>query len=295
MSALQNTLTFTNASDAQFRAWAQGIHDRLAAAGFVQTADTGQIDLSTVTAPALATTPQGYEIWRFDDALQATAPIYFKIEYGSGVSLATNPGIWLTFGTGSDGSGGISGPASTRQAITWTAYATNPLDCYWSYDTGRFACSLGVGGTGASTSNCTFFAFERTKDASGNDTSTGLLVLWKLIAGGGTNVWGHMFWDRTIGQLNSQTVWYCFGQVGATGKNGTQVAVYPVFMTNNGPFLNPCLNALGYHNGDITAKSAVSFSMYGQSHTYMPIGSGSFAGTNLVQLATGATMMMRYD
>lgn len=294
LNGVTTTLTPTNASDAQFRAWGKGISDKLAAAGMVQTSDTGQINWTTVTAPAAISTPQGYEIWRFDDSLQATAPVYFKIEYGSGVSAAANLGIWFTFGTGSDGAGSLTGNLSTRQTLTSTAYATNALDCFWSGSAGHFCAALFCGGTGASSSNCQFFAFERTKDASGADTDQGVLIVWKLLAGGGTNAFGQVFWDRVLGQQSSESFLNTVMPSGTTGKNGTQVAVYPI-LHSNGPFLNPGINALAYFNADIVAKGAVTFTIYGVSHTYMPIGTGSFTGGGINNRASGPTLMTRYD
>src|SRR5262245_52043536 len=107
------TLILANDTDAHFRAWPQWIHDKLSAAGWVQTSDTGQIDLTTVVKPAAVSTSQGYEIWRMADSLQATFPVFMKLEYGSGASSANNPQIWITLGTGSNGSGTLTGNTTT--------------------------------------------------------------------------------------------------------------------------------------------------------------------------------------
>lgn len=95
----------SSSSDAEFRKWAQGIHDALAACGLVQTADTGQVNLATATVPAAGA--YTYEVWRFNDALQATKPIFLKVEYGS-ISTA-RPSVRLTVGSGSSGAGAING------------------------------------------------------------------------------------------------------------------------------------------------------------------------------------------
>jgi hypothetical protein len=294
LNGVTNTLTPTNASDATFRAWGSGIAAKLAAAGLVQTADTGQINWTTVLTPAAVSTAQGYEIWRLDDALHATAPIYIKIEYGSGITSAANPGLWFTFGTGSNGAGTLTGPISTRRTLTSTAYATNALDCYWSGSTSHFCAALFVGGTGASTSNCQFFAFERTKDSNGDDTNQGLLVVWKTVAGTGTTAFQQVFWDRTLGTQSDETSLGTLMQSGATAKNGTQVGVFPIFHSN-GPFLNPGINTLAYHNADIVAKGAVTFTIYGVSHTFMPIGTTSYAGASINGRSSAPSLMTRYD
>lgn len=97
-------------TDAIFRTWGKGLSDAIQAVGLVKTADTGQINWLTVSAP---TTNQirGYEIFRFNDALQATSPIFIKISYGSGiygVGPTNCPHIKTEVGKGSDGSGNLT-------------------------------------------------------------------------------------------------------------------------------------------------------------------------------------------
>lgn len=110
-----NTISHDITTDAGFRAWGQMVHDGFLAVGLVNTADTGQIDLRTVATPGTNGTFAGYEIWRFDDADQATEPIYFKFEYGRG-GLASNPNYRITVGTGSNGSGTISNASAALTA-----------------------------------------------------------------------------------------------------------------------------------------------------------------------------------
>lgn len=98
-------------TDAIFRTWGKGLSDAIQAVGLVKTADTGQIDWLTVLAPTTPDQICGYEIFRFNDALQATSPIFIKISYGSGaygVSATTCPYIKTAVGKGSDGSGNLT-------------------------------------------------------------------------------------------------------------------------------------------------------------------------------------------
>lgn len=54
----------------RFREWGASIGNALTTLGWVKTADTGQIDWSTVAAPTAVNTIMGWEIFRMDDALQ---------------------------------------------------------------------------------------------------------------------------------------------------------------------------------------------------------------------------------
>lgn len=293
MSTATANLTPTNATDAQFRAWGSAISAQFTARGLVQKGDTGQINWTTVLTPAAANTAQGYEIWGFNDLLQSTAPIYFKIEYGSGTSAA-NPGIWFTFGTNTDGAGTMTGPISTRQQLVSTAYATNSLACYFSGDTNRIQMALFVSGTGATTSQSHLWSIERTKDGSGNDTDLGLLVVWKTT----TSAVGQLFWNRSTGTPSngSEAGWTCISNTGTTGKNGVQVAVYPLFLNNAGIFVNPPLGILTYLNADIVAFGAITFSIYGANHVYMPLSNTTFSVSNMLYRTTGSPApMMRYE
>ncbi len=80
-------------------AWLQGMLD----AGFVQTADTGQVDPETVEID----TGVQYAVFRFDDDLQATAPIFFKV--GFETSSSSRKALSLSVGKSTNGAGTLAG------------------------------------------------------------------------------------------------------------------------------------------------------------------------------------------
>lgn len=166
-------------SGTAIRAWAQKVHDALVAVGMVQTSDTGQINLATVTAPSAAATAAGYEIWRFNDALQATAPVFFKLEYGSG-SAAANPQLWITVGKGSDGAGNITGTLfSRRSGISGGTTNGNPAGTGTGYASSGAGCCLALlpfaeGFTGIRQPG---FILERSRDDLGNATASALVLV----------------------------------------------------------------------------------------------------------------------
>src|SRR3954454_12687471 len=87
--------------DATFRTWGSGVAAQIAAMGLVQTSDTGQINWTTVTRLAINTSA-GYEVWRFNDALQSTKPVFIRLDYGI-AGVADRPRIIARVGTATDG------------------------------------------------------------------------------------------------------------------------------------------------------------------------------------------------
>ena len=118
---MATTTTSTSAeyctNDATFRAIGSVIGPAILAVNLIQTSDTGQINWTSVTKPTTITTVAGYEMFRFHDSLQSTSPVYIKIEYGIGSYSTTYFGLWITVGTGTNGSGTLTGNISNRFAL----------------------------------------------------------------------------------------------------------------------------------------------------------------------------------
>lgn len=153
-------------SDATFRAHGLELSTAMTATGFFpKTADTGQIDWATVTRPGTSAVA-GYEIRYLNDSLHGTAPIVAKIEWATGTN-ATTPVMFLTVGTGSNGSGTITGIWKNRTQIgagsgTPISYVIN----YPSYITagpGYFGFVFKMGAS-ATTANAGTIVIKRTTD-----------------------------------------------------------------------------------------------------------------------------------
>lgn len=115
MTTASTNTTISHASNAAFQAWVTELVTMIfTTLGLTQTTDTGQINPATVTIPA-TNTSAGYVIGRFNDTAQSTSPLFFKLEFGTGGSTGI-PAIWITIGTGSNGSGTLSGVVGTRVA-----------------------------------------------------------------------------------------------------------------------------------------------------------------------------------
>jgi len=143
-----------HSSDATFRSWGLALSTAIAAVitagGFLQqTSDTGQINWATVTRPGVSTAA-GYEIYKFTDTLSGSAPIYFKLEYGTG-SSSTSPQLWITVGTGSNGSGTITGTGTIARSAALNNAApsstVNNFPTYVSSVDGFFGIAFKLGAT----------------------------------------------------------------------------------------------------------------------------------------------------
>jgi hypothetical protein len=296
------SIFFANDTDAHFRAWAQEIHDALTAFGWVNTTDTGQINLATVLHPTVVNTAQGYEIWRMNDSLQTSFPVYLKIEYGSG-TLANSPAVWITLGTGSNGSGTLTGNLTTRQQSGGIGDTARANAYYSSGSSSRFAMAWGADAGATGQDRFLYLGIERLKNADGTDANDG--AFWCKVGG-----------DTTTGLFRSQVQLFS-GSVPPQENNGilfpcNQTTLSLIFggtsytlpMYPQGFYpRNPAMNFIGYLNPDFTREVAVSLTVYGASHTYMPLGAatnnfaygsaGSFNAT--VQGTAAPRAMMRYE
>src|SRR5690606_28723324 len=120
-----STFTFQSAPDisssAAFRKWVQGIHDSFITCGWVQTSDTGQLDIASATVSGTQNTASGYLIYRLDDDLQGVAPVFVKFEPGRGAHATNNvPTAWFTVGQATDGAGALSSVILPRTATSPT-------------------------------------------------------------------------------------------------------------------------------------------------------------------------------
>lgn len=164
-----------HSSDATFRTWGLALSTAIGSVGMVQTADTGQIDWTTVTRPAI-NTAAGYEIWRFDDTQQGAAPIFIKLEFGTG-TVATYPQMWATAGTGTDGAGNITGVGTTRTTMVVAGALASTVTNYETYvcaTEGAFWFSWKIGSLANQPRCC--FSIHRSTDATGQPNSDGFSV-----------------------------------------------------------------------------------------------------------------------
>ena len=182
-TAVLNVPFHSTTNDA-LRIWGRAVSDGFVAVGMVKTSDTGQIDWDTAIAPNSANRVVGYEMFRFNDALQDSAPIFLKIEYGDG-SYAGNPAFWITICRRTDGAGGaVDILAPRRRSDSATSLnqsgATVPTSIepiYISSDGSSLCFSARIGATMNLSFRSPAFVIDRSRDATGNPTAAGGAII----------------------------------------------------------------------------------------------------------------------
>lgn len=161
-----------NTNTAELRQWAGDLSAALTTVGLPKTADTGQINTSTITWSATINFNYGYEIRYLNDSLHGTKPCYIKIEYANG-GLNSRTNIIITCGTGTDGAGNISGVMFTRNtSVTYqSTIGGGSWPTYLCVREGYFMIAWLRGAY--SGSGMMFFAITRTCDSSGTPTTDG--------------------------------------------------------------------------------------------------------------------------
>jgi hypothetical protein len=293
MTTASTNTVIDHTSDAGFRTWGNELMTMLITTlGLTQTADTGQLafPMTATTRPG-TNTAAGYYILRFNDTLQATTPIYIKIELGTAASAAV-PNIWLTVGTGSNGSGTISG-ASTRVAC---GYSSGPLSTVTNY-TSR-ACYNATQGTlwinwkqTASIASACMFDFHvcRSVDNTGAPTSTAIGFQGQsTTATAGSNNGGPWQWynasstawlgpANTGGQVWNNWAYVPYSAAGTIFSTivGTAGQVFPVFQyapTASAPAHGVTNQQALCYNAEIGIGSTVSLTILGSTTlTYIGI------------------------
>ena len=262
MALASFSIAMTNATDAQFRAWGRAISDSLQAVGIVKTADSGQIDWETVAAPTASNTKMGYEIYRFNDTLQSTAPVFIKLSFGAGAS-SSYPSLWISVGTGSDGSGTLTGEILTEKQNYASATATATTH-YVSGSSNRFVIAL----QGSSSNYQIVLTVERTHNSSGSDTSNGVMV--NRIAYSVDSQHYLLFSDSSVVTVPKIS---CLTPVGLSGAKSPDINLYPVrfFTPGEGPVSN-CL--VGYIYGDFASNASYTVSVFGIDRTFRTVQAG---------------------
>ena len=294
-----NTASLTTSAtitDVQFRAIIDFIKDVLQSGGCLLVADSGDLDSSTITWPGANNTAAGYEIRRFSDAMQATDPVFFKIEYGRGAGTG-NFSIWLTMGTGSDGAGTITGSKKARTQYNMTT-AASTKSCWCSAGTNRFCFNIGQ----ASATDGGFMGLERTIDVAKAVTNRGLMQVWRTA---GTSFSSHFINYQGTSPAAEDGSGYGGGCLPPSAQTtglygGGDTSIYPFFVFGVGETLVPTTLVVGVFSGDFTTNNQYPMNLVGANQNMIVLDKAGAWGANrggsgVGPTATNFTIAMRYD
>jgi hypothetical protein len=261
--------------DATFRAWGSGIAAQISAMGLVQTSDTGQINWATVARPAINSLA-GYEMWRFNDALQATKPVFIRLDYRI-ASVADRPALQPRVGTATDGAGTLTGQVGALfspllSGVSKTAGVVLPSFC--SGNSSRLNLFTYVDPAGGNAAWGWMLWVERTKTDLGVNTGDGIAI-----------------WVGSANQVNFQAIPFAGAIPAAYGRNpaislasgqgqvssvGPNVAFSPTIVCLGKPLF---ASWVAYMAADIPKLMPISIDHLGAVHTMMPLGDTAWAAS----------------
>lgn len=264
------TLTNNMSTNAHLQANAQFIEDLLVTTGgWVQVTQTGETAPGSLVKSGSANTKSGFRVYRMNDSLQATAPLYMRLDFGTGTS-ASIFGVWVSLSSSINGSGTPSG------TVYWTDVATTQptLVSAATALTGTVD-SRGAAGTGwavwrlfdnnSSSAVHMQMSIERTKDSSGNDTADGFLWMWST----STPTWTRMLYipagsSPPTAETGMQVLMSTNNPSAVAGNVGIGIPI-PMY----GYAQQPGLGLITCRASDIAASASVTLTLYGASHTYL--------------------------
>ncbi len=256
--------------DASFRAWGKAISDSLEAIGVTKTADSGQIDWSTVLKPSATNTMMGYEIRQFTDALQASCPVFIKISYGSGSYAITKPGMIVYVGRATDGAGNLTGETAgpfymNCSGSTETSYYTS----YFSSDGGRLNIGLWVN---CPNSSSNVFWIERMKDDNGEPTANGIHIVSSTNTTNHSMVSSCQYLPPTSGVAYPATPGKATCCIPVTSNMSTyneNIGLFPIH-PNLGYAANPDLGGFAITLNELdSAGTIMTINIMGANHNYI--------------------------
>jgi hypothetical protein len=273
--------------DAAFRAWGSSFSNALLTVGLTKTADTGQIDWLTVTKP-LANNTAGYEIWRFNDALQSTMPIYMKFWFNSGTNIIY-PTMNVQFGTGSDGAGNLTGPSavfgsddvysSPNRVFTGTTPGALTYPSYFCYNTtyGTFSFIWKYGSTSGGEMHG-FMSVARMSNVDGTPNDAGVNVIFfqgpQVTSPSGLTFTATDYRANYDIYTSSGVGFVTIPSTAASSPNPSQPQAFVGFASC--PAVYPVVAWCGYHDTEVTILSSFQATLLGSTPiTYLALSDGA--------------------
>jgi hypothetical protein len=221
---------------------------------------------TAVVGPNKSTVTQGYEIYYFNDAAQATCPFYIKVRY----LVSTTPRFSFTFGRGTDGSGNLANPTTSTMEHLSASNGTTPYLQYMSHGPGRFSFHWRlVDGTIKGV-----ISIARSVDANGAATDDYVALDYLAFAEGShrhllLNKYGGWYPDAGSGASGNSTP---VPQGQTTANYNGNVGVFPC-RPYRGRADNPNMGGCIYLSADYpVALTTFNVTMYGVARTFLALG-----------------------
>lgn len=300
MATVVYTSPISNATDAAFRIWVQELSDALTTVGMTLTSDTGQVNISTATISST-----NYQIRTFP----GTSPLYLRIEY-TFISSSTVPSIRYIIGTGSNGSGTLTGVVSTTAITGNTLLSTTvPYTTYISCSSLFFGIVFKAGATATNNdrgnSVSVFFACRSTTPTGVGD-GVGYTMYYAttpFVAGAGTgaNAFivgfyriagptpGTVFQQPVAGSTQA-TSWFIPARVTSSITTTGDVQTYIVW--SNLPDIVPLKQLCGYITSEIPTFTTFQNTTVGNTPaTFLTLGNSSGSGNGVASGTNSLAMI----
>lgn len=293
MAYEQRSIDQTTSSDSTYRNWGSETSDLWQDVGLTKTADTGQIDWTSVVRGSTTNTYLGYEIFTLTtDTMHSTFPLYIRVDYGISTAL-DRVRLAIQIGEGTNGAGTLTGVLGTQRLFSNTTSDTSTLPNYCSAGDGYFAFAGGWSpGVSTSTLRNTIFIIERIRDNDGDPTADGIYTFFA----GQVGALGNLGYSQIVRSDDTTAAYastasslrigsYVPNQSGALGSNLYLATHHPV----DRAIYNPCLSSLFYYHTDFAADVNFDVEMYGAPRTFRPLGRNSTTSTNFQNATFGHT------
>jgi hypothetical protein len=307
MATSQQFLVSDNSTLANFKQWAQAISTFFATAGWLQSADTGQVNWGTIAAVP-GTNLFVYEVWQPNDGL---TNFYVLVEYGnSGISGTNSPGIRITVSTTTNGAGTptglIMGPWKLNPSAAAPLSTTTQYECDFSGAAGRIGIMMWrtITNNGGQA-----FGIERSVNSSGTYTSSHVTLVGcgqasqspafqqSLVFGVGA----YQFATDAVRDQNPGAGLYVRYFTGSSSGPTTSAFNGSIPFDTIAPligYFDYPLTIFGVAGGvDIAEGVTFTATLYGATRTYMPSKNAPFSGCApwARNGAWSAALCMRYD
>jgi len=276
----------STATDAQLRTLIRAYFGVIEGMGLVQTADTGQMTEAAIDAAVrVASGVYGYRMYRFNDALQSSRPIFLRVEFRSAGQTA--PVVWLQAGTATNGAGTLTGLTSTNlqvgesgvpgtNAIWYGCHASGfagvaQRRSFGSTPLGGFILCRTCNSDGVPTGEGFTFVRARNSTAQGAQvtgfrTDTSPAVIFEGVFSIGSYSLNPYALGTTVGgELPAYLLWHAtprispmFGACAVLSNVMTPGDTFEVALVGNAPrtYINPGPNGIAGENNATTATVA---------------------------------------